>query len=116
MKSSVLLRVTFRAVLLVGLSACMSSCSPEKEIQQDAGASVRLGSDQNASALDIYQNELARTPPMGWNSWNAFHGDIDEQKIRGIVDAMVESGMRDAGYTYLVIDDSRARKRGQVTA
>lgn len=61
--------------------------------------------DQETVALRIYENELARTPPMGWNSWNAFHGDIDEQKIRGIADAMVESGMHNAGYTYLVIDD-----------
>jgi len=49
---------------------------------------------------------LAPTPPMGWNSWNAFKKDIDEAKIRAIADAMVASGMRDAGYTYLVIDDA----------
>jgi hypothetical protein len=68
MKSSVLLRVIFHVVLLVGLSACMSSCSPEKEIQQDAGANVRLGYDQDGSTLHIYQNKLARTPPMGRNN------------------------------------------------
>jgi len=49
---------------------------------------------------------LAPTPPMGWNSWNAFHKDIDEEKIQGIADAMVDSGMRDAGYEYLVLDDA----------
>ncbi len=49
---------------------------------------------------------LAMTPPMGWNSWNAFEVDIDEQKIRAIADAMVSSGMRDAGYVYLVLDDA----------
>lgn len=49
---------------------------------------------------------LAATPPMGWNSWNAFEKDIDENKIRAIADAMVSSGMRDAGYEYLVIDDA----------
>ncbi len=48
---------------------------------------------------------LALTPPMGWNSWNAFKTDINEAKIKAIADAMVASGMRDAGYTYLVIDD-----------
>jgi alpha-galactosidase len=42
---------------------------------------------------------------MGWNSWNAFETDIDEEKIKQIADAMVSSGMRDAGYTYLVLDD-----------
>jgi alpha-galactosidase len=50
-------------------------------------------------------SKLALTPPMGWNSWNAFEADIDEKKIKPIADAMVDSGMRDAGYTYLVLDD-----------
>ncbi len=49
--------------------------------------------------------DQALTPPMGWNSWNAFQADIDEQKIQAIADAMVKSGMRDAGYDYLVLDD-----------
>ena len=49
---------------------------------------------------------LAQTPPMGWNSWNAFEKDIDEQKIRATADEMVKSGMRDAGYVYLVLDDA----------
>ncbi len=48
---------------------------------------------------------LAATPPMGWNSWNAFGADINEEKIKAIADAMVSSGMRDAGYKYLVLDD-----------
>ena len=49
--------------------------------------------------------DLAKTPPMGWNSWNKFHCDVSEKLIREIADAMVESGMRDAGYKYIVIDD-----------
>jgi alpha-galactosidase len=48
---------------------------------------------------------LAPTPPMGWNSWNRFGCHIDEQLIRETADAMVRSGMRDAGYRYLNIDD-----------
>jgi len=58
-----------------------------------------------AEALNTDSN-LAMTPPMGWNSWNAFEKDIDEQKIKAIADAMVTSGMSDAGYTYLVLDDA----------
>jgi len=50
-------------------------------------------------------DRLALTPPMGWNSWNFFQAGINEQIIRDIADAMVESGMRDAGYEYLVLDD-----------
>ena len=48
---------------------------------------------------------LAPTPPMGWNSWNAFEADIDATKIRATADAMVSSGMRELGYVYLVLDD-----------
>ena len=120
MKIRVFLRIGIRAVLPVVLSACICSCSPDEEMRRDAGANVRLGSDQDASTLHIYQNELARTPPMGWNSWNIFRGDIDEQKIREIADAMVESGMRDAGYEYLVLDDGwmadKRDKEGKLAA
>jgi len=49
--------------------------------------------------------ELALTPPMGWNSWNTFRTDINEQMLRDMVDTYVSSGMRDAGYTYFVLDD-----------
>jgi alpha-galactosidase len=48
---------------------------------------------------------LAQTPPMGWNSWNKFQCNVDENMIRGAADAMVSSGMKDAGYQYIVIDD-----------
>jgi len=50
-------------------------------------------------------NGLALTPPMGWNSWNRFACDNNEQTVRATADAMVASGMRDAGYQYVVIDD-----------
>jgi alpha-galactosidase len=48
---------------------------------------------------------LALTPPMGWNSWNKFACNVDEKLIREVADAMVASGMKDAGYTYINIDD-----------
>jgi len=54
----------------------------------------------------VPSNGLARTPPMGWNSWNLFAGRIDDQTVRTMADAMVSSGMRDAGYIYLNIDDT----------
>ena len=50
-------------------------------------------------------NGLARTPPMGWNSWNHFGCNVSAQQIRETADAMAASGMRDAGYRYIVIDD-----------
>jgi alpha-galactosidase len=48
---------------------------------------------------------LARTPPMGWNSWNAFHTDVSDAIVRAQVDAMIRSGMKDVGYLYINIDD-----------
>lgn len=49
---------------------------------------------------------LALTPPMGWNSWNSFHQHINEKVVRETAEAMIASGMRDAGYVYIVIDDT----------
>ncbi|MFG3299615.1 glycoside hydrolase family 27 protein [Micromonospora chersina] len=51
------------------------------------------------------ENGVARTPPMGWNSWNSFGCNINETLIRQSADAIVASGMRDAGYQYVVVDD-----------
>jgi alpha-galactosidase len=51
------------------------------------------------------ENGVARTPPMGWNTWNTFGCNINETLIRQMADAMVSSGMRDAGYQYVVVDD-----------
>jgi alpha-galactosidase len=50
-------------------------------------------------------DRLALTPPMGWNSWNKFHCNVSESLIRETADAMVTSGMKDAGYQYVNIDD-----------
>lgn len=62
----------------------------------------------NASALAQPappNNGLAKTPPMGWNSWNHFGCNIDENIIKEMADAMVATGMKDAGYEYINIDD-----------
>ncbi len=48
---------------------------------------------------------IVKTPPLGWNSWNTFGPNINERLIREMADAMVDTGLRDAGYEYLVIDD-----------
>jgi len=53
----------------------------------------------------LSEGNLAPTPPMGWNSWNKFACNVSEDLIRQMADAMVKSGMKDAGYQYVVIDD-----------
>ena len=55
--------------------------------------------------VSALENGVARTPPMGWNSWNKFGCNVSEDLIKGMADAMVQSGMKDAGYQYVVIDD-----------
>ena len=56
---------------------------------------------RTAPALD---NGLARTPPMGWNSWATYELKINEGLIRATADAMAGSGMKDAGYEYIIVD------------
>ncbi len=51
-------------------------------------------------------NGLAKTPPMGWNSWNKFAGRVDDATVRAIADAMASNGMKEAGYLYINIDDT----------
>ena len=70
-----------------------------------SGVAAPAAQADDGVKLLITDNGLARTPPMGWNSWNRFGCDIDEAKIRAVADAMQSSGMQAAGYQYLVIDD-----------
>ena len=59
-----------------------------------------------ASQAFASADTLVLTPPLGWNSWNVFHENINENQIKEIADAMVESGLKDAGYVFLNLDDN----------
>ena len=64
-------------------------------------------------------NGLAQLPPMGWNSWNKFNCKIDEKTVRAVADAMVATGMKAAGYEFVVVDDcwhGARDKQGFITA
>lgn len=71
----------------------------------DAGGTPTLECDTSWDDYPSKGDGVALTPPMGWNSWNAFHENINEQQIREVADVMVSSGLRDAGYIYLNLDD-----------
>ena len=71
---------------------------------------VLLANARPGAAVD---NGLARTPPMGWNSWNKFGCNVSEQLIKEIADAMVATGMKKAGYQYVNIDDCWQVSRDQ---
>src|SRR6185437_15028944 len=62
---------------------------------------------------------LAQTPPLGWNSWNVWAAEVDDQKVRAAADAMVSSGLAGQGYTYINIDDAWEGERtadGEITS
>lgn len=56
------------------------------------------------------ENFIARTPPMGWNSWNTFYTDPDDALIRSMADVLAEEGYLQCGYQYLIIDDGWSLK------
>ncbi len=80
-----------KKVLFILLSSLLVSVTAEARDHAD----VLLGSP----------NGLALTPPMGWNSWNKFACNVNEKLVRSAADGMASSGMREAGYSYIVIDD-----------
>jgi alpha-galactosidase len=61
--------------------------------------------------LDTKKVEIAQTPPMGWNSWNFFAEKVTDKDIRGAADQLVATGMKDAGYVYVNIDDTWEAER-----
>jgi alpha-galactosidase len=67
---------------------------------------------------NLPDNGLARTPPMGWNSWNHFSDQIDDKTVRQMADLLVSTGMARAGYNYVVVDggwSSYRDKNGNIT-
>jgi len=57
-------------------------------------------------ATAVRSNGLAKTPPMGWNSWNKFQRRVDDKVVREVAAAMAKNAMKDAGYVYINIDDT----------
>lgn len=80
-----------------------------------AFAQVAPGADPLAAAgkWSIPERPQARTPPMGWNSWNAFRTEVDEAKVVGAAKVLVDSGLSKLGYNYVNIDDGWWLKRRQ---
>ncbi len=64
------------------------------------------GRDRRTLRLSIGRDRLALTPPMGWNSWNVWGTNVDDAKIRAAADSLVATGLADAGYGYVNVDDA----------
>ena len=88
------MRFSVLAVALTGLTTFSCLAQAPKAAPAHKTTTARA-SDQNAL-----------TPPMGWNSWNYFAEKVTDQDIRGAADQIVASGMKDAGYVYINIDDT----------
>lgn len=69
-------------------------------------ASGSGGSDSRTIHVTAGFHKLALTPPMGWNSWNVWAGNVDQDKVRAAADEFVRTGLADFGYTYVNIDDT----------
>jgi alpha-galactosidase len=86
------------------IAVLIGGCSSKTQAPKPAAAAATA-----APAIDV---SLAPTPPMGFNTWNRFGCNVDEKLIRETADAMVSTGMLEAGYKYLVIDDCWQVARG----
>jgi alpha-galactosidase len=93
------------AIVLTILSLVTYGCTNKSNSVTQTPATTDAGVKDN----------LALTPPMGWNSWNPFGKNVSEKVIRETADAMVSSGLKDAGFTYIVIDDYWQGTRDTVT-
>lgn len=60
---------------------------------------------QPSGRFDVYAAGAARTPPMGFNPWNAFRTEVDQARILGVAEAMQRRGLQAAGYRYINVDD-----------
>ncbi|MGD0546420.1 MAG: glycoside hydrolase family 27 protein, partial [Terracidiphilus sp.] len=68
--------------------------------------SLSISSQTPAPKAQLAPPRVALTPPMGWNSWNHFAGNVNDKDIRDAADQLVSTGMKDAGYIYVNIDDT----------
>ncbi len=80
----------------------------------DFEVTLHAKNTRGAAKIDfkiVIGDQMAFTPPMGWNSWNCFAGAVDDAKVRSAADAMVASGLINHGWTYINIDDTWEGKR-----
>ena len=85
---------SIRNYFLVIAAVAFFSCNEKQDDKVSESAQVNSAWEQ-----------LARTPPLGWNSWNVFGKNVSEQSVKETVDAIVSSGLKEVGFQYVVIDD-----------
>ena len=80
-------------------------CTSRRAASLGILAAALLSGSHSLIAGPPTPNGLAATPPMGWNSWNKFACNVSEDLIKRAAAALVKTGMKDAGYEFIVIDD-----------
>jgi alpha-galactosidase len=95
---------TFVLAALIAAAGALGGCG--------AGGAGAAG-DVDDDFPQALATGMAPTPPMGWNSWNEFQGNVSETLVESVADAFVASGLKDAGYTYVNIDDTWSVKAGR---
>lgn len=89
-----------------GAGAMLAKKLKEKEICPVCVAKKAFAATQvHVSDIEKYNNGVALTPPMGWSSWNTFRNSIDEKLIKDTAVALKKTGLLDAGYQYVNLDD-----------
>lgn len=104
-KHDLVLTPTAQGLLLTGQIWETHLNVPARRAQRKEVESRAFPTYPLPSLRDLPDNGLARTPPMGWNSWNKFAEHIDDKTVREVADSLVSTGLRDAGYVYINIDD-----------
>lgn len=94
------------AGLMLNKNTGIISGETKKEGKYEIMLSAKNKKGINSRKLTIVvSTQIALTPPMGWNSWNCFASDVDQEKVKAAAEAMIKSGLADHGWNYINIDD-----------
>lgn len=100
------IRKTASILAGAGVGALIGKAVKEKSICPACVVKKAFASTQvHVADVEKYNNGVALTPPMGWSSWNTFRNSIDERLIKDTAEAMKKTGLLDAGYQYINLDD-----------
>ncbi|MCR4615065.1 MAG: alpha-galactosidase [Clostridiales bacterium] len=103
--ASLLVKLIGISAVAAGSAAVISSIKNKRINVKSTGKNIAKSVKLTVPTDGKYDNGVALTPPMGWSSWNTFRNSIDEDLIVEIAEALKDSGLADAGYIYLNIDD-----------
>lgn len=103
--ASVFLKLVGLSAVATGSAALLSAIKNKKIDVKSSGKRIMDSAKLTYPVETEYNNGVALTPPMGWSSWNTFRNNINEDLIFDIAKTLKDSGLADAGYQYLNIDD-----------